>query len=191
MPLLTFICTWLFFGSKPSRMQSIGFIFGISGVLLLVAKGQLAILLSLDFNVGDILMLTACISWSVYTALLVKKPTGVSPIVFLYVTTILGLIISTPAVLIEYKLVGGFEFNSKILYGLAYVGVFPSLFSYLLFNNGVSVLGPQVASLCLYLLPVFTAIISILFLNEPIRWFHVASQALVFIGFYLALFQKR
>ena len=190
-PLLTFVCTWVFFSLKPTRMQSIGFIFGISGVLVLVAKGKLVTLLNLEFNLGDLIMLGASIAWALYTALQVNKPKGLSPLIFLYATTVFGVIISTPTLVIEYQFVGGFELNSQILLGLAYVGIFPSLCSYLLFNNGVSVLGPQVASLCLYLLPVFTAIISILFLNEPIRWFHIVSQILVFIGFYLALFQKR
>lgn len=190
-PLLTFIFTWLFFGLKPSRLQVIGFFFGISGVLLLISKGSSDVLLTLRFHLGDLLMFLACLAWSLYTAFLVKRPTSLSAVVFLYATIILGVLISMPMMLLEYQLVGGFHLNKKVLLGLIYIGLFPSLFSYLFYNNGVRVLGPQIASLSLYLLPVFTAIMSIIFLKETIHWFHIVSQLLVFIGFCFALLQTR
>lgn len=190
-PLLTFILAWCFFGDQPSRQQMIGFVFGISGVLLLITKGSLTTLQQLAFSHGDIWMLAASFSWAIYTAYLVKKPQGIPAIVFMFITTLLGILIALPAV--AWELSQGdvnIQFNQTVVLSLIYVGIFPSICSYLFFNHGVSVLGSQTASLCAYLIPVFTAVIGIVFLKETIQWFHIVSQLLVFIGFYLALMKR-
>ncbi len=191
IPLLTFIMAWVFFGDSPSRRQMIGFVFGISGVLLLISKGNMSVLQQLAFSDGDIWMLSASFSWAAYTAYLVRKPQGIPPIVFLFVTIILGIFFALPFAAWEaYQGEGDMDFTRTVIFSLTYVGIFPSVCSYLFFNHGVSVLGSQTASLCAYLIPVFTAIIGILFLKEEIHWFHIASQLLVFIGFYLALMKR-
>lgn len=190
-PLLTFIVAWCFFGDKPRGRQMVGFLFGICGVLLLISKGSITALQQLAFSNGDIWMLSACFAWAIYTASLVKKPQGIPPIVFLFVTIIFGIIIALPPVAWEmYQGKINIPFNKTVFLSLIYVGIFPSVGSYLFFNHGVSVLGSQTASLCAYLIPVFTAVIGILFLKETIHWFHIVSQLLVFIGFYLALMKR-
>ena len=74
---------------------------------------------------------------------------------------------------------------------LLYVGIFPSIFSYLLYNNGVRVLGSKTASLCSYLIPVFTAIMGVVLLSEKLELFHFISQLMVFSGFCFALFGRK
>ena len=195
-PLLTFVFAWLFLGDRPSRNQMIGFLFGITGVLVLLSSGDLSSLLQLAFNYGDIWMLLACLGWAIYTVFLVKKPSQLTPVFFMFITTILGLLMALPMVVWELtQAESQFKFSQTVVIALLYVGIFPSVCSYLLFNYGVSVLGSQTASLCAYLIPVFTAIIGILFLQEGIHWYHLVSQFLVLLGFCLTLnwkhFRKR
>ena len=166
----------------------VGFVFGICGVLLLISQGSLSVFQQLAFNNGDIWMLSASLAWAVYTAYLVKKPQGLPSIVFMFATTVLGILMALPSVVWEFSqghIIA--QFNQTVILSLVYIGIFPSVCSYLFFNHGVSVLGSQTASLCAYLIPVFTAIIGILFLQESIHWYHVVSQILVFVGFYLSL----
>lgn len=191
-PLFTFIFAWMFFGDKPSVHQMVGFVFGICGVLLLISQGSLSVFQQLAFNNGDIWMLSASLAWAVYTAYLVKKPQGLPSIVFMFATTVLGILMALPSVVWEFSqghIIA--QFNQTVILSLVYIGIFPSVCSYLFFNHGVSVLGSQTASLCAYLIPVFTAIIGILFLQESIHWYHVVSQILVFVGFYLALMKSK
>lgn len=187
-PLLTFVIVWIFLGQAPNLMQSTGFLFGFVGVLLLLGQGSTNVFFAMQFRFGDILMLLAVFSWSVYTVYVGKKPKGLSPLVFLYITTVLGVVMAVPAVIWEWQ-VGDLMFvmNATNSVALIYVGIFPSILSHLFFNYGVEVLGAQSASLCSYLLPIFTALIAILFLGESIQLYHVISQALVFVGLFLAL----
>ena len=187
-PLLTFVFAWLFLGDRPSRNQMIGFVFGITGVLVLLSSGNVVSLLRLAFSHGDIWMLLACLGWAIYTVFLVKKPSQLTPIIFMFITTTLGLLMALPMVVWELTQIElQLEFSQTVVISLVYVGIFPSVCSYLLFNYGVSVLGSQTASLCAYLIPVFTAIIGILFLQEGIHLYHLVSQFLVLLGFCLTL----
>ena len=153
-PLLTFIATWLFFGIAPTKWQNIGFLLGISGVLLLLSRGELSQLLALNFKLGDLWMLLACAAWAIYTAYLVKKPQGIPALVFLYITTLIGVILALPTLIWEMQQSSNWAYhlNWHNVVALIYIGIFPSVLSYLFFNHGVQQLGPQVASLCLYLL---------------------------------------
>jgi len=191
MPLLTFIFIWLFFGKKPASNQVQGFVVGLIGVLILLSKGDVENITTLQFTRGDILMLTACIAWSIYTAILVKKPAGLPAIVFLFLTVVMGSAIVFPVALVEILTTEmTIVLSEKVFYSMVYIAIFPSLLSYWLFNHGAAILGSQTASLTAYLIPIFTAVFSIVFLNEKVYWFHIVSQMLVFLGFYLSMLKK-
>jgi drug/metabolite transporter (DMT)-like permease len=188
-PLLTFLMAWLLFGIAPSKKQNMGFVLGVFGVMLLIAQGDVQRLLGLQFKIGDIWMLVASLAWAIYTVYLIKQPKGLSPIVFLYITTIIGVLCNLPILFWEVTY-GEFAFHwqsQRNLIALIYTGIFPSVIAYLLFNWGAEILGPQAASFSSYLIPVFTAMISILFLNEIMQWYHLTSLGLVFAGVYIAL----
>ena len=189
-PVITFFFVWLFFRIKPNRNQVIGLTLGLLGVLILVARGDVNRFFQLQFVVGDIWMLTAVVSWAIYTAL-IKKKQNLPPLVFLYVTIFLGTLLAVPGAVMENMNIDGgimswLVFDAQTLGVFMYVGIFPSILAYLMFNYGANVLGPNVAANFAYLLPVFTALISIFWLNEELRWFHFVGQILVFIGFYFS-----
>src|SRR5690606_40077165 len=69
---------------------------------------------------------------------------------------------------------------------VSYTALFASLLAYVAWNHGVKVLGPSTASLFSYLVPVFTALLGVLLLQEQLRWFHLAGGALTFMGLLVA-----
>jgi len=187
-PILTVVMAWRFLGERPRLLQSCGFMFGLLGVLILLSKGSVQNLLNLAFSYGDFWMLAACFFWALYAVFLKKMPSKLNPLLFMFFSTVFGFILAVPFTIWE-------QINTEIelqitleaSLALIYVGVFPSIISYLFFNFGVKILGSQTASLNSYLIPIFTAIIGILLLNEKVEVFHFISQAVVFVGFCLVL----
>lgn len=51
---------------------------------------------------------------------------------------------------------------------MLYLGIFPSVIGLIFWNKSVSNLGPSLASIFLNLLPVFTTIMAVIFLNEKL-----------------------
>ena len=69
---------------------------------------------------------------------------------------------------------------------VGYVAVFPGLMAYALWNHGVNRVGPARAAMFIYLVPVFAAVLSQLFLDEPLHGFHGIGGAFILVGLYLA-----
>ena len=191
-PILTVVLAWRFLGEKPGYIELFGFLFGLLGVLILLSKGSLQNLLHLVFSYGDFWMLIACVFWALYTVFLKKMPPKLNPLLFMFFSTAFGFLLAVPFVV--WELINTevqIHINLEVSLALLYVGVFPSIFGYLFFNFGVRVLGSQMASLNSYLIPVFAAIIGILFLNEKVEIFHFVSQVAVFFGFCLVIFGSK
>ena len=66
------------------------------------------------------------------------------------------------------------------------MAVFPSILAYIFFNRGVELIGSNRAGVCLNLVPLFGAVLAIVFLGEQPRFYHVIGIALIIAGVTLA-----
>ena len=80
---------------KTNIFQIFGVALSLTGVVLIITKADIEILKKLDFNRGDLTMLIAMFSWSIYSALLKKKKYELSQITLLQVGIGFGVIILT------------------------------------------------------------------------------------------------
>ena len=67
----------------------------------------------------------------------------------------------------------------------SYIGLVPTMLGNLFYLFGVSTIGPARAAAFLYLSPLFSAALSILWLGEQLAWYHVGGFAAIFAGLYL------
>lgn len=188
LPLATFLGAGLLLGEWPRRGAWIGLAIAAAGLLLLISRGELQRLLALQFNNGDLLMLLAVFDWALYSLLLRRWAAWVE----LPSLALLGLMIALclpmllPFYLYELATVGGFEVSAANLGAIAYTAVFASLVAYFAWTNGVRVIGASKAALSSYLMPVFTALLGWLLLDEQLQSFHWIGAALIFSGLLLA-----
>jgi drug/metabolite transporter (DMT)-like permease len=68
-----------YFKEKISNIKITGIAIIITGVLVLISKGSFQALLQINFAIGDVLMLLACLFFAYYTILVRKKPDELSP----------------------------------------------------------------------------------------------------------------
>jgi drug/metabolite transporter (DMT)-like permease len=68
---------------------------------------------------------------------------------------------------------------------IAYFGIYPSIFAYLAWNKAAELLGPGITGIFIYLLPIYSAVLGSIFLNEAIRFYHVIGIILIFLGMLL------
>jgi drug/metabolite transporter (DMT)-like permease len=78
------------------------------------------------------------------------------------------------------------QLNTANLLTLFYVAVFPSTLAYLCFNRGVQLIGANRAAPFFHVVPVFGAVMSIVFLGEHPQPFHFIGFALVLTGVFVA-----
>lgn len=181
-PVVIVLLAWLWLGARPGRLQLLGVLVSLAGVLLVIARGNPLSLVSFHLNDGDLWVLGAVAGWAIYSVLLRRHPLDMHPLALIFTLGALGLLWMFPAYLAELFLVGGFSLTLSTAGLIVFVAIFPSLLAYAFWNRGVISLGPQKAGLYLNLVPVFTGILGALLLGEPLFWFHGAGMALIFLG---------
>ena len=185
-PVMMIGFSWLIFRTKTTTLQFTGIVLSLLGAFAIVLKGNLNNLYNLYFTAGDLWMLAAVVSWCLYSVLLKKIDSKTSQLANLEVMIIIGVIFITPFYIIE-------SFNTTYLPStgldfaiIGYVAVFASIVAFFSWNKGVSIIGPNRASLFLHLIPVFSAIWAISFLNEKFAFFHVIGVLFILSGIILS-----
>ena len=185
-PVMMIGFSWLIFRTKTTTLQFTGIVLSLLGAFAIVLKGNLNNLYNLYFTAGDLWMLAAVVSWCLYSVLLKKIDSKTSQLANLEVMIIIGVIFIIPFYIME-------SFNSTYLPStgldlaiIGYVAVFASIVAFFSWNKGVSIIGPNRASLFLHLIPVFSAIWAISFLNEKFAFFHVIGVFFILSGIILS-----
>lgn len=191
IPIVILILSALCFKENVSKQQWLGVFISLSGVLILITKGDLSSLANYTINQGDIYVLIAVVLWAIYSILLRYRPAELDGFTFFGITVLFGSIALLPFSLIEYHYYSPvIVWQNSTLLAILYMAIFPSILAYIFWNKGVSELGAAKAGLFIHLMPCFGLILSSFFLNEKIYPFHIGGILLIFYGIYLAVFTK-
>ena len=189
-PVLMIGFSWLIFKTKTTTLQFAGIFLSLLGAFSIILKGNINNLFNLYFTSGDVWMFTAVVSWCLYSVLLKKIDNSISQLASLQVMVILGLLFIFPLYIIEnYNT--SFLPTQKIDYVIIiYVAIFASIIAFFSWNKGVSIIGPNRSSLFLHLIPVFSSIWAVSFLNEKFSFFHLIGIIFILSGIILSNIKK-
>jgi drug/metabolite transporter (DMT)-like permease len=191
IPIFIALTAWMVFGDRLTLRQTTGVFVSFSGLLFIVTRGHWTLLRQLTLSTGDFWTLGASLSWAVYSVMLRRRPKQMDPIAFLTLIVGFGLIVSLPFYLWELATLGGFSLTPASLASLGYVAVFPSVLSFIFWNYGVDKVGANRSGIFIHLMPVFSIILAILFLDEQLRGFHAIGMLLIFTGIVLTTLPYR
>lgn len=182
-----------FLGARLKAVQIAGIVLTLLGVGFVASKGELNNLLTLQFNFGDLLLLTASILYAGYTLALRKRP-PMPALVFFFFLAFASAITSIPGVVYEWA-TGNLiwpTFTGTLI--VLYVGVFPSLVCQVCYIRALEIAGPARASAYYNLVPIFGTFLSIALLGEVFHVSDAIALGLVVTGILLAenlLFGRR
>ena len=162
-----------------------------AGILAIASKLDLQAALALQFNRGDLWLLANVCMWATYTVCLRWKPVGLHPFSFLFALMAVGVLQLTPLFAYEMLTGGGLKVGTASVLGVLYLGAFPAVLNYLMWNRAVDEIGAARAGTYLYLVPVFGTVMAIAFLGERLHLYHLVGVALIFGGIWLASRDKR
>lgn len=185
-PVVIGVVSQVFLRRSGGFLQWTGTLVSLGGALVIVSRGALGNLKNMTFNKGDVWVVVAVLIWATFTVLLARRPKELSPFLTQFLITCVGVVVLTPIYIWEVSRGRVMVFNASSLLAIAYVGIFASVVAYVLWNKAVSDVGPMRAGLFLHLIPVFSAFLSVLLLDEPIHSYHVAGAFLIFTGLGIA-----
>jgi drug/metabolite transporter (DMT)-like permease len=190
IPVVTVAMSWLLLRERASPRMIMGLVAGLIGVFVIIGRGDLDLLRTLDFNGGDLLVFASIFCWAGYSILLGRLPRGIRPEGLLLAMVIIGVVLLAPFYAWEAAAGARMVVSIPNVLGVLYLGAFSSVFAYIFWNYGVSKVGANVASQFTYLNPAFGGSLAILLLGESLQLYH-AGVLLIFIGIYLSTTSKR
>jgi drug/metabolite transporter (DMT)-like permease len=165
-----------------------GIALAFTGTLLIITKGKLETLTQFQLSLGNLWSLIAAIAFAWFSIRIRDWSRAIASLPLMVVTGWAGLlVVMTPAYLISVALGGPwFVWNDAdmgfALAAVSYMGLAPTMLGNLFYLYGVAVVGAARAAAFLYLSPLFSAVLSILWLGEQLAWYHLAGIAAIFAG---------
>ena len=180
------------YGQKITGRQLLGAAFSLTGVAIVLCRGDWHQLRQVHFVPGDLFILLAAMGWAWYSWLLLPRPGDPADIrgdwaAFLMAQTVFGLGWSGLFAAGEWMAAPrAIDWTLPVAAGLLYVALGPSVVAYRCFSLGVQRVGPSVAGFFGNLAPLFAALLSAAFLGEPPRPFHAAAFVLIVGGIWVS-----
>lgn len=181
-PAVMIVLSLLFLKDKISVWQGVGLVLSFLGVLTVLTKGHLLGVFSTHYNRGDGILLVAVFLWAIYS-IVNKRAQHLPPITFVAFTALIGVICMVPLLFMQPLQTG--HITAIGITGVIYLGLFPSIGSFLFWNQGVKVLGPGKAGITMNLMPIFTAILSVM-TGQALLLSQVVGGVIVITGMLLS-----
>jgi len=186
IPAMIILLCFIFKIEKTNRFQIMGLILSVLGILSIITKLDFNILLSLNFNKGDIIMIGGVITWGLYSSFLKKKKFTLPLLTLVHILCTFGLLFILPQFLFEISQEKIIKFDINLSYILIYLALFPSIGSYYCWAGAVSIIGANRAGIFLSLIPLFSTILAMFFFNENFYFFHFIGSVLIVLGLILS-----
>lgn len=193
MPVWMLLLGRLFFGVAITRLAAVGALLSLTGVAVVLVRGDLTQLLSVQFVPGDGWVLLAALCWSFYSWMLVRPPKGGDPAdiksdwaAFLLAQVVLGLawagLLSAGEWVWLPAEAAHIDWGWPLMAALLFVALGPSLLAYRCWGAGVARAGPATAAFFANLTPLFAGLLSTTLLGEPPHLYHAVGFALIVSG---------
>ena len=185
-PIIIAGAATLLYREPLGRVNALGILVSLLGVLVIVFRGDLVALQTLSLVPGDLWIATAAVSWAVYSVMLRYRPSQLPGRVRFAATMLYGSMALLPFHILELANGDVPELNIETLIAVLIVAIVPGLGAYLGYARIQRALGASPTALILYLAPVYTALMAWLVLGESLQLYHLIGAALILPGIYLS-----
>ncbi len=77
------------------------------------------------------------------------------------------------------------NFTHAAIGSIIYVALFASVLAYIFWNKAIQMIGANKTGIFIHLMPVFSIVLAIIFLDENLRSYHIQGAILIFLGIFL------
>lgn len=182
IPVWVALSSHFFAFEMLNRLKSIGVFLAFSGVVVIIFFGKNPISFGSDTFTGDLTIILAAVVWAVFTIFSKKHLTRYSPLQYSAVMTSIGAVSLTLLAIphfhkTEWGSVSIAAFGGAVFSGLLAIGL-----AYLIWNNGIKVVGAVRSSTYQNLVPVIGLLSGIAILDESLELLQYFGAAIVIAG---------
>ncbi|MGB3366830.1 MAG: DMT family transporter [Acidaminobacteraceae bacterium] len=182
-PMLTALFSSLMVSEKLG-LRKISFLaLAFLGVILTITNWNIDIILSMQFNIGDLIMMLAVTCWALYAILVKKFMPNFSP---LQLSTY--SFISCAVLLIPFYAYQGLDHiagvSARGWLSVLYMAIFATVIGYLIQQISIKKIGASATSIFINLVPIFSIILAFLILGESLSTVKLASGFIIIFSVY-------
>lgn len=182
IPLLTVLISLVLLRLTPTLGIVLGGLLSFGGLVWLVSAGQPQQLLNHGLGKGEVMMFAASASYALYGVLTKRWSITLPGWQSLYVQIVFGVLLLTPGFIAAPDV----ALTAHNIPLVLFAGIPASLIAPFLWIEGVHRMGANTSSIFMNLVPIFTAIIAVLFLHETLQSYHYIGGGITLLGVLLA-----
>ncbi|WP_122709576.1 DMT family transporter [Pseudomonas viridiflava] len=169
-------------GTRLTWGALLGAVISFAGVIVVVAAGNLTGLIEQGMNRGDAIVLFAAAAYALYSMLLKKWQLRLPPLHLLYMQILVAIVVLFPMFILSPRT--GLNASNSAL--VLYAAIPTSMLAPWLWMTSIMRLGPSRTTLFFNLMPIATALIAAVALDEQLALYHLYGGALTLCGVILA-----
>jgi drug/metabolite transporter (DMT)-like permease len=169
-PILTALTMALVFGERLQRHRWLGILLALTGVWIVLSKGDPSLLLQ-RVGLGEWLMLGGACCWAIYTVVgryALDGEAAASPLAITTVTTLWGALMLTVGMPFEWDAWQANEVSVAAWGSIVYLGAGGTALAFVWYAEGLQRLGAARTAVFNNLVPVFGVSFGTLILGEPL-----------------------
>ncbi len=184
-PMITAIISFFVLKERFGPGQLLGFFLCLAGVTVIITKGSLSVLAALAVNQGDLMLFGCAVSWAVYSVA-GKIATGrMTPLASSTFSNGLGAVMLLIAAGPFLPRQSFLDLSPATIGSMLFLAVFASGVAFVFWLVGVNKVGAGRTSIFVNMVPVWSALLGVLFLGERLALFHLVGAVLTLGGVYL------
>lgn len=162
----------------------VGVLLSLCGIVLMTLDGNFSFSASLT---GLLLLGAAVVIAVIYTLLLVRVLDHYRPSTITAYQNIISLFYFIPLLLAtDLHQIPQLSFSPRMMFYLAFLGIFCSTVAYMFFNYGMRRLGATAGSVYNNVIPVFSLLFALALGQETLNWMKIVGMAVVLVGLFVA-----
>lgn len=181
VPLLTLVLSALFLSEKPSTLAMLGGLVSLCGIFVVLGQGNPSLLLSQGVGRGDAIMLLAVLAYAGYGVLLRSWTIPLAVWTSIYVQIGFAVLFLLPSYLLESN--SAFSPANAIM--IVYAAIPGSILAPFVWMSAVKHLGAGRTAIFMNLIPIMTAVVAAIFLDEALHIYHLVGGGMTIAGIIL------
>src|SRR5438132_23345 len=181
-PVIVVLIARFYLGERLLRIQWLGVVASVLGVLLVITRGPFAMLEPADLHSGDFITLVSLGCWAVYTVYGKRVLASYSPLLATTAAYMMGTLMILPTAALTAPLFPAPRLASLTAWSIVFYQGILGAVAHIWWYEAVLVVGPSQAAIFTNLQPIVGIVLAPLLLGERIGVWHVVGTLFVLAG---------
>ncbi|MCX5854561.1 MAG: DMT family transporter [Deltaproteobacteria bacterium] len=187
-PMNIAVLSYFFLKDKLNAAGFLSIVLSVTGALIVVVKGNFMSIITMDVNVGNLLIVGCALSWSIYSILIKMFEDKITSIENVTYGSLFAAVGFLP---FSLEPVSAGSVDMALVGVLIFLSLFNTNLAFYLWSEGIKDANPNTAAVFFGLIPLSAAVTENIVFGERMALYHITGAALIFFGILLYVITKK